>query len=148
MTAPDKCSCPQDCGRPTYKRGYSMACYQRWTRAGKPAEGPGVPMTRIQRIERRSQVRAALKATAPPPAAVADYALAEATRRVGREQSRAAAYLAVRGGRDQIAPRRVLERVGDAEAFRVLVGCQGSAKAAVRLLAALEPAIADEESAA
>jgi len=28
--------------------GWCSACYQRWTRAGRPAEGPPAPMTREQ----------------------------------------------------------------------------------------------------
>jgi hypothetical protein len=89
----------------------------------------------------------------PSPAEIAAderYRSGETGRRVAREQARADAWLALRGGRDEAARRLILERVRDLEAFRVLTGCHGKTEAAVRLLASLAPPISDEteESAA
>ena len=138
--------CADGCGRPGIYSApggvLADTCFRRWERAGKPATGAPPP----QKGGRKPGSRRHLADTAEAEAAAA-YCLAEAARRITREQSRAAAYLAVRGGRDQIAPRRVLERVQDAEAFSVLTGCRGNAEAAVRLLASLTNVISDEEAA-
>jgi hypothetical protein len=89
----------------------------------------------------------------PSPAEIAAdeaYRSGETGRRVAKEQARADAWLALRGGRDEAARRLILERVQDMEAFRVLTGCRGNAEAAVKLLASLAPAVSaeDEENAA
>lgn len=67
-----------------------------------------------------------------------DWLTEDAGRRVTLEAQRAGAYLLVRRSRDPIAAARVRERVRDAEAFRVLVGCQGKRDKAAALLADLE----------
>jgi hypothetical protein len=84
----------------------------------------------------------------PSPAEIAAderYRAGENGRRVAREQARAEAWLKVRGGRDPLACKLILERVRDLEAFRVLTGCQGKTEAAVRLLASLTPAAIEED---
>lgn len=69
---------------------------------------------------------------------VPDWLAEDASRRVNLEAQRAAAWLLVRRSRDPIAVQRIRERVRDAEAFSVLVGCQGEVQEAAVLLADLD----------
>jgi hypothetical protein len=52
-----ECAC---CGRKGYHkgRGWIVACYKRWLRAGKPAGGPPPPMSRSEIGRRRSSAAA------------------------------------------------------------------------------------------
>jgi hypothetical protein len=66
-----------------------------------------------------------------------DWLAEDACRRVDLEAQRAAAWLLVRRSRDPIAIQRIRERVKDAEAFSVLVGCYGRRDRVAVLLADL-----------
>jgi hypothetical protein len=87
---PETCQCAWNCGRPVHRLKWGKACYDRWTRAGRPAAGPPPPMPQAQ----RRAVQARIQRGEAPAAALALAASDTADRAEAGRRLRAARLIA------------------------------------------------------
>ena len=112
--------CADGCGRKAHCQGYSMACYKRWLRAGRPEGGPPQPMTHAERTALSNSPHLAAVGYEPDAYDLAWPAL-ERERRALRVKPAAADLIRCVRARDAEGIRLLLHRVTDWHALAIIL---------------------------